>query len=81
LKDENVEPIAHKVGHHKIAAAVFVGALILGCSLILAAELTKPARYEYHALAQPNSYLIFDTDTGRAVAAQVDAKDPLKGLD
>jgi hypothetical protein len=75
-----MEPTTYKVGHHKIAAAVFVGSLVLGCSLILSAELTKPARYEYHALAQPNSYLIFDTDTGRAVTTQVDSKDPLKDL-
>jgi hypothetical protein len=76
-----MEPITHKVGHHKIAAAVFVGALILGCSLILSAELTKPARYEYHALTQPNTYLIFDTATGRAVATSVDSKEPLTGLE
>jgi hypothetical protein len=63
-----------KMGHHKIAAAVFVGSLILGAALVLSAELIKPARYEFHSLSDPNSYLIFDTDSGRATTAKVDAK-------
>jgi hypothetical protein len=69
------------VGHHKIAAAVFVGSLILGSALVLSAELTKPARYEFHALAEPNSYLIFDTDSGRATKAELDSKTPTASLE
>ena len=57
---EGVRPIGHH-GHHKVAAAVFVGSLILGSALVLAAELTKPARYEYHAGPDPASYLLFDS--------------------
>jgi hypothetical protein len=63
-------------GHHKIAAAVFVGALIIGCALVLAAELMKPARYEFHAVADQNSYLLFDKDTGRSTIAKAGEKDP-----
>jgi hypothetical protein len=70
-----------KVGHHKIAAALFVGSLILGSALILSAELTKPARYEFHALSEPNSYLIFDNDNGRATVSKVDSKAPLETLE
>jgi hypothetical protein len=70
-----------KVGHHQVAAALFVGSLILGGSLILSAELTKPARYEYHTLGQPNNYLIFDTETGRAAATSTESKTPLQALD
>jgi len=69
-----------KMGHHKIAAALFVGSLILGSALILSAELTKPARYEFHALQDANSYLIFDTDTGRATNAKVDSKTPTEAF-
>ncbi len=69
-----------KIGHHKIAAAVFVGSLILGSALILSAELTKPARYEFHALQDVNNYLIFDTDTGRSTNAKVDSKPRLRHL-
>jgi hypothetical protein len=80
--DSNVSRVEHKVGHHKIAAAVFVGSLILGSSLILAAELTKPARYEYHASgANGSTYLVFDNDTGRATVASVDSKRPLEAME
>jgi hypothetical protein len=68
-------------GHHKVAAAVFVGALILGCSIILGAELIKPARYQYHSLPAQNSYVIFDADTGRATVTAVDSKTPLEKLE
>jgi hypothetical protein len=68
-------------GHHKIAAAIFVGSLILGSALILSAELTKPARYEYHPGATAGEYMIFDNDTGRTVNAAVGAEDPLKALE
>jgi hypothetical protein len=61
-------------GHHQVAAALFVGALILGGSMILSAELMKPARYEFHSQSEPNSYTIFDTDSGRAISAKVGDK-------
>jgi hypothetical protein len=79
--DSNISRIEHKVGHHKIAAAVFVGSLVLGASLILSAELTKPARYEYHAGSDPSSYVIFDSDNGRATVAKVDSKNPTEAME
>ncbi len=71
----------YKHGHNQIAAALFVGSLIVGSAMILAAELTKPARYEYHATANGNEYVIYDNDTGRSIMATVGAQDdPLKAL-
>ncbi|HEY2881348.1 MAG TPA: hypothetical protein VGJ15_02920 [Pirellulales bacterium] len=68
-------------GHHKIAAALFVGSLIIGSALVLAAELTKPSRYEYHQWPNdPNGYVIFDNETGRATAAKTDSEHPLAPL-
>ena len=74
-----VEAMTH--GHHKISAALFVGSLIIGAAMILSAELTKPPRYEYRATNEPNSYLLFDTDTGRATVAQMNSKDPTAGFE
>jgi hypothetical protein len=70
-------------GHHKIAAALFVGSLIIGCAMILSAELTKPVRYEYHAAAtaNPGDYMIFDTDTGRLTTATIGSENPLAPLE
>lgn len=67
-------------GHHKLAAAVFVGALVLGAALILAAELVKPQRYEFHPGSAPTNYVIYDRDTGRAATVDIDSKDPLNAL-
>jgi hypothetical protein len=67
-------------GHHKIAAALFVGALIVGSAIVLSAELIKPARYEFHAGADQRSYVVYDRDTGRATTAEVDSKDPTAPL-
>jgi hypothetical protein len=66
-------------GHHQVSAAIFVGSLIIGAAMILSAELTKPARYEYHA--GTNEYVIFDSDTGRTATVQVGTKEPLKTLE
>jgi hypothetical protein len=63
-------------GHHKIAAAVFVGSLILGAAMILSAELMKPERYEFHPGSDPSKYVIYDRNTGRATSAEFDAKNP-----
>ncbi len=68
-------------GHHKVAAAVFVGSLILGAALVLAAELTKPLRYEFRPGADPSSYVLFDSETGRATMAKVDSKSPTDALE
>ena len=70
-----------KVGHNQDAAALFVGSLILGASFILSAELTKPPRYEYQSLSEPNSYLIFDHDNGHTAIAKVDSKTPTEPLE
>ena len=73
-----METITETHGHHKIAAAIFVGALIIGSAMILSAELTKPARYEYHASTVPaaQNYVIFDNDTGRAEQVSYGAENP-----
>ena len=68
-------------GHHKISAALFVGSLIIGSALVLAAELIKPARYEYRPAGDASSYVLFDTDTGRATVTQINSKDPLAALE
>jgi hypothetical protein len=71
----------YRHGHNQISAALFVGALIIGSAMILSAELTKPARYEYHATGNGNEYVIYDNDTGRSTMATVGAEDPLKTLE
>jgi hypothetical protein len=63
-------------GHHKISAAIFVGSLIIGCAMILAAELTKPPRYQYQPTTVPDHYVLFDNDTGRATNVELNAKEP-----
>ncbi len=67
-------------GHHKLAAAIFVGSLILGASMILSAELIKPERYEFHPGSTATSYVIYDRDTGRATSLDLGAKKPLDAL-
>jgi hypothetical protein len=67
-------------GHHKIAAAVFVGSLILGAAMVLAAELMKPERYEFHPGSDPGTYIIYDRDTGRATSVEFNAKNPTQSL-
>ena len=79
MPDTVVERKYH--GHHKIAAAVFVGSLIVGASLILSAELVKPERYEFHSGSTPTSYVIYDRDTGRATSADLNAKNPTAALE
>ena len=61
-------------GHHKVAAAIFVGSLILGSAIVLAAELTKPPRYEFRPGPDSSSYVLFDADTGRSTLTKVDSK-------
>jgi hypothetical protein len=68
-------------GHHKVAAAVFVASLIVGSAMILSAELMKPERYEFHPGSVPNSYIIYDRNTGRATSAQIDSKNPTASLE
>ncbi len=63
--------------HHQIAAAFFVASLIIGGALILAAELIKPERYEFHNGPTATSYIIYDRNTGRATNAEFDSKNPL----
>jgi hypothetical protein len=67
-------------GHHKVAAAIFVGSLILGAAMVLSAELIKPERYEFHPGASPSSYVIYDRETGRATAAEYNSKTPTESL-
>jgi hypothetical protein len=67
-------------GHHQVAAAIFVASLILGSAMVLSAELMKPERYEYHPGASPNTYLIYDRETGRATSADTNTKNPAESL-
>jgi hypothetical protein len=68
-------------GHHKVAAAIFVGSLILGAAIVMAAELTKPPQYEFRPGADPSAYVLFDAETGRATMAKVDSKNPTEALE
>jgi len=63
-----------------VAAAIFVGSLILGAAMVLSAELMKPERYEFHPGSAPNTYMIYDRDTGRATSAEVDSKNPTESI-
>jgi hypothetical protein len=67
-------------GHHKVAAAIFVASLILGAAMVLSAELMKPERYEFHPGSSPNSYMIYDRETGRATSAEINSKAPTESL-
>jgi hypothetical protein len=67
-------------GHHKIAAAIFVGSLILGAAMILSAELVKPERFEFHPGSDPSNYVIYDRDSGRAISVQFNTKNPTASL-
>lgn len=75
VHDATVRRLPH--GHHEIAAAVFVGSLILSIAIVLGAELMKPERYEFHPGSSPTSYVIYDRDTGRATNAEFESKTPL----
>ena len=70
----------HPHGHHEIAAAIFVGSLLLSTGIVLAAELMKPERYEFHPGSSSTSYVIYDRDTGRATNAEFDSKTPIASL-
>ena len=67
-------------GHHQVAAAIFVGSLILSSALILSAELMKPERYEFHPGSGPTTYIIYDRETGRATTADFNSKNPTASL-
>jgi hypothetical protein len=74
MEISQVDPAPH--GHHKVAASIFVASLIVGASLLLSADLLKPERYEFHAGNSPESYVIYDRETGRATSAPLNAKNP-----
>jgi len=78
MQDSQVNRALH--GHHKVAASVFVGSLIVGAAMIMSAELIKPERYEYHPGSNPANYVIYDRDTGRATTAEFNAKAPTAQL-
>ncbi len=78
MQNTQVERPVH--GHHKVAAAIFVGSLILGAAMILSAELMKPERYEFHPGSSPNGYVIYDRNTGRATSAEFNAPNPTAPL-
>jgi hypothetical protein len=68
-------------GHHKVAASIFVGSLIVGAAMILSAELMKPERFEFHPGTVPNKYTIYDRNTGRATSAEFDSKNPTASIE
>ena len=78
---ETLGELAMTHGHHKISAALFVGSLIVGAAIVLSAELMKPPRYEYRPTNEPNNYVLFDTESGRAIIAQSNSKDPAAGFE
>jgi hypothetical protein len=78
MQNQPVDRLNH--GHHGIAAAIYVGALIVGAAMILSAELLKPARYEFHSDGTHSTYEIFDRDTGRATTAEFNSKHPISTL-
>lgn len=67
-------------GHHKLAAAMFVGLLILGAAIILAAELVKPPRYQFHSSGSNSQFILFDSDTGKSAVVSVGQAAPLDAL-
>jgi hypothetical protein len=77
---ENTQVARPGHGHHKVAAAVFVGSLILGAAMILSAELMKPERYEFHPGSGPSTYVIYDRNTGRATSAEFNSRNPTASL-
>ena len=78
MQNIQVDRPAH--GHHKVAAAIFVGSLILSAAMILSAELMKPERYEFHPGSAPSSYIIYDRNTGRATSAEFNSRNPTASL-
>jgi|GEM_PF-2226969 len=68
-------------GHNQITAAIFAGSLIVGAALVIAAELMKPERYEFHPGATATSYIIYDKDTGRATTAEFGSTNPIAALE
>jgi hypothetical protein len=66
--------------HHQVAAALFIGSLILGSALVLSAELMKPERYEFHPSSSPTNYVIYDRETGRANTVEFNSKNPTASL-
>jgi hypothetical protein len=78
MQNKPVERPSH--GHHGIAAAIYVGSLIVGAAMILSAELIKPARYEFHPGSGLSTYIIYDRDTGRATTTAFNSKHPTVSL-
>ena len=78
MQNTSLERPVH--GHHKLAAAVFVGSLILSAAIVLAAELVKPERYEFHASSDAMTYIIYDRDTGRATTSAFNSDKPTASL-
>ena len=70
----------HSHAHHQVAAAIFIGSLILGSAMVLSAELMKPERYEFHPGSSPTTYIIYDRDTGRANTVDFNSKNPTASL-
>ena len=75
-----VEVHRHPHAHNQIAAAIFVGSLLFSGALVLAAELMKPDRYEYHAGPSATTYVIYDRDTGQATNTEYGSKNPIEAM-
>ena len=48
--------------------------------MVLAAELMKPERYEFHPGSGSTNYIIYDRDTGRATTAEFNSRKPTASL-
>jgi hypothetical protein len=77
---ENISVDRPRHGHHKVAAAIFVGSLVLGAAMVLSAELMKPERFEFHPGSSSNTYTIYDRDTGRATSVEINSKNPIESI-
>jgi hypothetical protein len=78
MQNSQVDRPVH--GHHKVAASIFVGSLILSAAMILSADLMKPERYEFHPGSSANNYVIYDRNSGRATSVEFNSKNPLAAL-
>jgi len=77
---ETTTPLERRHAHHQLAAAIFVGSLIVGAALVMSAELAKPERYEFHASPSSSHYIIFDRETGRAAPAEFNSPNPTAAI-
>lgn len=77
---QEVSSVRPAHAHHQVAAAIFVGSLILSAAMVLSAELMKPERFEFHPGPDASTYVIYDRDTGRATTTEFNSTHPKASL-